>query len=73
MKQIRVPTHWNGREALSVVAFLETIIDALWRQHGLVMACALEDDRDAPTRRARRPHPRHLQQPLPFDPDTDPF
>ena len=67
MKQIRVPRHWNGDQALITVAFLETIIAAIWRQHGPEMARYLESD--FVYRNARRPpRPRTVQPSLPLVP-----
>jgi hypothetical protein len=37
-KHVKIPTHWEPAEALSVVAFLERIIAAISRQHGPAVA-----------------------------------
>jgi hypothetical protein len=67
MKQIRVPRHWNGDQALVTVAFLENIIAAIWRQHGPEMAQCLKSD--CFYSKARRPpRPRPIQPSLPLVP-----
>lgn len=38
MRRVNIPTQWTGEQALSVVAFLEDVIRAVWRQHGDHMA-----------------------------------
>ena len=42
MKHCNIPDVWNGEEALAFVAFLERLIDAVWRAHGLKMSRCLE-------------------------------
>jgi len=38
MKHVTIPDQWSGGEALSVVTFLEKVIEAVWRAHGARMA-----------------------------------
>lgn len=40
-KHVKIPSQWQPPEALAVVAFLERVVDAIWRQHGPAMAAAL--------------------------------
>jgi len=61
-KHVKIPSNWHPREALTVVAFLEHTIDAVWRQHGPAMADflyepqrAAHDRHTAPLIRRRLP------------------
>lgn len=38
VKHVNIPTQWSAAEALSIVAFLQRVIDATWRAHGEKMA-----------------------------------
>jgi hypothetical protein len=38
MKTLTIPDHWTPDEALSFVAFLEELIQAIWIEHGPLMA-----------------------------------
>jgi len=58
MRRVTIPAHWTGEQAISVVAFLEDVIRAIWRQHGDDMAHLLNPNRD--------PEPDHHGSPL-FD------
>lgn len=46
MRRVTIPAQWTGEQALSVVAFLEDVIRAIWRQHGDHMAHLLNPDRE---------------------------
>jgi hypothetical protein len=45
MRRVNIPPQWTGEQALSVVAFFEDVIRAIWRQHGDRMAPLLDPDR----------------------------
>ncbi len=45
MRRVNIPPQWTGEQALSVVAFLEDVIRAVWRQHGDHMATLIDADR----------------------------
>ncbi|MBC8426159.1 hypothetical protein H8E07_18755 [bacterium] len=38
MRTIDIPDDWTAEEALTVVAFLEHLVDAVWAEHGDAMA-----------------------------------
>jgi hypothetical protein len=66
MKHVTIPQQWEAREALTTVAFLERIIEAVWRAHGPEMACELHSRhtaRDAARRTAHHApcRPRHIR------------
>ena len=42
MKHCNIPDVWSGDEALAFVAFLQRLIDAIWRAHGHNMGPCLE-------------------------------
>lgn len=42
MKHVTIPNEWSGEEALKLVAFLERVIEAVWRAHGREMGYHLE-------------------------------
>jgi hypothetical protein len=44
MRRVNIPPRWTGEQALSVVAFLEDVIRAVWRQHGDHMATLIDPD-----------------------------
>ena len=44
MKRVTIPRHWSAEQALSVVAFLDDVIRAIWREHGEQMADVLRRD-----------------------------
>ena len=41
MKHVTIPQQWDHKQALQTVAFLERVINAIWRAHGSSMAAAL--------------------------------
>jgi hypothetical protein len=45
MRRVTIPAHWTAEQALSMVAFLEDVIRAIWREHGDHMAPLLDPDR----------------------------
>lgn len=42
MKHCNIPDVWSGEEALAFVAFLNRLIEAIWRAHGHKMGRCLE-------------------------------
>jgi hypothetical protein len=34
MRHVKIPADWSGEEALAVVSFLDSVIRAVWREHG---------------------------------------
>ena len=55
MKHVTIPNQWTGQQALSTVAFLERVIDAIWRAHGPEMAVELVMPRPRQTTTRRLP------------------
>lgn len=62
MKPIPIPPRWTAEEALSVVGFLEQIIESIWSAHGYRMGEYLQ---------ARQEAINPLTPPYPADTDDD--
>lgn len=71
MKHVPIPDDWSPDQALAVAAFLERVIDAIWRAHGPEMAQALADPR--PRWRPPRPRPMHHRRLRRIRDDDIPF
>lgn len=64
MTPLNIPTHWSAEEALTIVNFLQQLIDAIWQVHGVRMGQHLRELYDSMEDYAPPP---------PLDDDVFPF
>ena len=62
VKHVTIPDTWTRQQATAVAAFLERVIEAIWRAHGPEMASFMAD---ATLRPPRLPTRRPTRAPLP--------
>lgn len=65
MRHVKIPTQWTGEDALTVVSFLEDVLQAVWRQHRKKIGEELSRQHAA----FRSEPPSSLRD----EPDADPF